>query len=146
MKQRNRQLILLTLLATLALPFAVAHGAGGGIEGKVTDPKGAIVVGATVTVTDLLTNQRVTTITDQQGRYKIEGLTAGSYSLVVSQAGFTEARRDEVKVADGAVTTVDIKLEIAAVEAAVTVTATKANVDPAYQQLRQQAKAAGEFG
>ena len=42
--------------------------------------------------------------------------------------------------------TIDLALEIAPVEAAVTVSAARANVDPGYQQLRQQAKAAGEFG
>src|SRR5262249_59942607 len=59
--------------------------------------------------------------------------------------GFADALRDDVKVTEGAVTSIDVKLEIAAVEATVTVGATKANTDPVYQQLRQQAKTSGEF-
>jgi hypothetical protein len=133
-------------LAFLATPLVIVFGAGGRIEGKVTDPKGAIVVGATVTVTDPATNKTFTAKTDKLGHYTIEGLPPGNYSLVVSAPGFSEVRRDSVKVEEGVVATVDIPLEIAPVEAAVTVTAAKANVDPLYQQLRQQAKAAGEFG
>lgn len=146
MKQTSRYLIFAIFLALTAFPFSRVSGAGGRIEGRVTDPKGAIVVGATVTVTDLATNQNFTAITDQQGRYKIEGLSAGTYSVVVSASGFSDARRDEVKVEDGVLAIVDMKLEIAPVEATVTVATIKGNTDPTYQQLRLQAKAAGEFG
>ena len=138
--------LLVTCLALLAIPLAIVHSAGGRIEGKVVDPKGAIVAGATVTVTDPATNQTYTAITDQQGRYKIEGLPAGAYSVVVSAPGFADVHRDEVKVEDSAAATVDVKLEIATIEATVTVTTVKGNTDPVYQQLRQQAKGAGEFG
>lgn len=146
MEQTKRYLILTIVLALTAFPLARVSGAGGRIEGRVTDPKGAIVVGATVTVTDPITNQSFTALTDQQGRYKLESLPAGSYSLVVAAPGFSDARRDEVKLEDGAVTTVDIKLEIAPVEETVTVAPVKGNTDPTYQQLRQQAKTAGDFG
>src|SRR5436189_5796731 len=146
MKQIRHQLIVVLFLASAAIPLIAVHGAGGRIEGKVTDPKGAVVVGATVTVTNPVTKQSFTANTDQQGRYKVESLPGGAYSVVVSSPGFTDARRDEVKVVEGAVGSVDFKLEIAAVEAAVTVATVKANIDPVYQQLRQQAKGAGEFG
>src|SRR6185295_17980975 len=86
MKQTRAIVVGLILLgALLALP--IAHGAGGRIEGKVTDPKGAVVVGATVTATDPVTGQTFTAISDQQGRYKIEGLPAGAYSVVVGATG-----------------------------------------------------------
>jgi hypothetical protein len=146
MKQMRLKLIVTTILAALILPFAVVRGAGGSIAGKVTDPKGSIVVGATVTVTDPVTNHVFTVITDKDGRYKIEGLTAGTYSLTVSSQGFSDAQRTEVKVADGSVVTLDISLEIAAVEASVTVGKAKANIDPVYHELRQQAKTDGDFG
>ena len=147
MKQNNLKIALLVLaLAMLATPLVIVRGAGGRIQGKVSDPKGAAVTGATVTVTDSVTNQNFTTHTDSEGRYKIENLRAGTYSLVISARGFSEARRDVVKVEDGAAATVDLQLEIAPVEAAVTVTTTKPNVDPVYQQLRQIAKNEADFG
>src|SRR6266436_2013878 len=138
-------LLALCLALLITQPLTV-HGAGGSIQGRVTDPKGAMVVGATVTVTDPETNKSFTAITDPQGHYKIEGLPAQTYSLVVSAPGFSDTHRDSVKVEDGAVATVDLKLEIAPVEASVTIAATKANSDATYQELRRQAKANGEFG
>src|ERR1700730_4522513 len=110
--------LLVTCLAFLAMPLVIVHSAGGRIEGRVTDPEGAIVVGATVTVTDPETNKTCTATTDQHGRYKIEGLPAHTYTLVVSAPGFSDARREAVKVEEGVVATVDLKLDIAPVEAA----------------------------
>jgi len=142
MKSGKLKTILIVLsFAIVALPFVVAHGAGGRIEGKVTDPKGAVVSDATVTVTDPVSNQTFSALTDDQGRYKIEGLKAGTYTVTISAKGFTNARREDVKVAEGAVATFDAALEIVSVETAVSVgTGSKANSDPSYQQLRQIGK------
>jgi hypothetical protein len=146
MKYSKMKICLMAVcLALLAMPPMIVHSAGGLIEGKVTDPKGASVVGARVTVTDPATDQKFTGTTDGQGRFKIEGLSAGTYTLVISAPGFSEARRETVKVTDGAATTVDIKLDVASVEASVTVSSVKANVDPVYQQLRQTSRAEGDF-
>ena len=147
MKKKRLQLALIAIsVVLLGLPLITVHGAGGRIEGKITDPKGAIVVGAAVTVTDANTNQTFTAVTDQQGRFKIEGVPAGSYTVTVSSQGFSESQRADVKVEDGAVATADFTLEIAPVEAAVTVTpGEKPNSDPTYQKLREVGKAADDF-
>src|SRR5687767_10977947 len=134
--------LLVLCLTLVSMPLVGAHSAGGGIQGKVTDPKGAVVVGAAVTVTDPVTNQTFTAVTDQQGKFKVEGLAAGVYSVTVSAQGFDEGRRGQVKVTDGAVATADIKLEIAPVEAALTVKSAgpPPNSDPIYQELRQMGR------
>ena len=80
------------------------------------------MIGAAVTVTDADTNQTFTAVTDKQGHFKIEGLPAGTYTVTVSAQGFSESRRADVKVEEGAVATTDFALEIAPVEVAVTVT------------------------
>jgi Carboxypeptidase regulatory-like domain/Peptidase family M1 domain len=148
MKSGKLKVIVLVLsFVLLALPFVVAHAAGGRIEGKVTDPKGAVVSGATVKVTDPVSSQTFSAVTDDQGRYKVEGLKAGTYTVTISAKGFANARREDVTVAEGAVATFDAALEIAAVETAVSVvTGAKANSDPAYQQLRLIGKNAPDFG
>ncbi|HBB88478.1 MAG TPA: hypothetical protein DC047_12770, partial [Blastocatellia bacterium] len=124
MLTRNRSLIApMILLALLAIPLFAVHAAGGSIEGRITDPKGAAVSGATVTVTDEVNNQTATALSDAKGQYKIAGLPPGNYTVVISAPGFGDARRETVQVTEGATLRLDIKLEIAAVEASVSVTA-----------------------
>src|SRR2546426_717957 len=73
MKNRNLHIAVIALfLVALSLPLLTVQAAGGQIEGRVTDPKGAAVVGAKVIATDAATNQTYTATTDAQGRYKIE--------------------------------------------------------------------------
>jgi hypothetical protein len=134
----TKGLSLLLLATVLSVPFLIAHAAGGRIEGKVTDPKGAAIPGAAVTVTNQISKQDFTAITDAQGRYKVEGLPAGSYTVRVAVKGFNEARREDVNVEDDATATLNVQLEIAPVEAEVKVsTGVKGNLDPVYQSLRQ---------
>ena len=145
---RNRRLAgMVVLFFALTVPLIIVHGTGGRIEGKVTDPKGAAVVGASVTISDEVNNQRFTTVTDSQGRYKVEGLAEGVYTVVISAPGFAEARKESVKLDEGASLPIDLRLEIASVEANVTIAAAamKANADPIYQVLRQQGKADQDF-
>ena len=137
----TKRLSLLLVATLLSIPLFIAHAAGGRIEGKITDPKGAAIPGAAVTVTNQVTKQDFTAVTDSQGRYKVEGLPAGTYSVRVAVKGFNEGRRDDVEVKDDATATIDVRLEIAPVEAQVKVpTGVKGNQDPIYQQLRQLGK------
>ncbi len=134
-------------LAALASPFIGVRAAGGRVEGKVTDPKGAVVAGAAVTLTQTETNLTFTAVTDKQGQFKIEGVPAGVYTLTVAAQGFSEAQRADIKVEEGTVAMVDFKLEIAPVEAAVTVSTAgeKPNSDPNYRQLRDTGKNPQDF-
>ena len=137
----TKRLSLLLVVTVFSIPLLIAHAAGGRIEGKITDPKGAAITKATVTVTNQVTKQEFTATTDSQGRYKVEGLPAGIYTVSVAVKGFNEGRRGDVKVEDDAAATVDVRLEIAPLEAQVKVaTGQKANQDPIYQSLRQLGK------
>ena len=137
----TKRLSVLLVAAVLFIPLLIAHAAGGRIEGKITDPKGAAIPGATVTVTNQVTKQDFTAVTDNQGKYKVEGLPAGVYTVRVTSKGFTEGRHDEVRVQDDSAATIDVRLEIAPVEAQVKVSGQKGNQDPIYQSLRQLGKA-----
>ncbi|HYK20923.1 MAG TPA: carboxypeptidase-like regulatory domain-containing protein, partial [Pyrinomonadaceae bacterium] len=142
-----KRISLLLLPVLLSIPLLVTHAAGGTIEGKIIDPKGGAIPAATVTVTNQATKQDFTAVTDAQGRYKVEGLPAGSYTVRVSAKGFNEARREEVKVNDNSTASIDLRLEIAPVEAQVKVSAAtqKGNQDPVYQALRQLGRTDQDF-
>ncbi|MEA2173599.1 MAG: hypothetical protein QOD00_1191, partial [Blastocatellia bacterium] len=142
-------LALIFALGVLPLANARASAAeGGAISGTVTDPKGAVVVGASVVLMDATGNGVRITTTDQKGRYKIEGLAAGSYTLVVTAKGFSDARVEAVKVEEGKTVAADVHLEVAPVEAVTTVNANEkpGNNDPVYQQLRHNADSPNAFG
>jgi len=145
--KNTKGLFLALLTALLSLPLFIAYGAGASIEGKVMDPKGAAIPGASVTITNKTTNQDFTTITDAQGRYKVEALVAGVYDVVVAARGFKETRQADIKVEEDTVKSLDVHLEIAPVEAEVKVATgpQKGNLDPVYQTLRQVAKTEQDF-
>jgi hypothetical protein len=143
----RKQFSIILALVLLVMPVMIARAAGGQLAGTVTDPKGALVAGASVTATATATSQKFTATTDQQGRYKIEGLPAGVYVVTVSAKGFTDVTREGVNIAENQTATVDVKLEVASIGAEVTVSATgmKANTDPVYSQLRQKSLAPDAF-
>jgi hypothetical protein len=64
----------------------------GGIIGLVTDPAGARVSGAQVTVSNLATNQSIAVTTDEKGQYAADLLRIGTYSVTVEKPGFQRAR------------------------------------------------------
>jgi hypothetical protein len=66
----------------------VAQSTTGSIVGTVTDPSGALVPNATITVTDMGTNSETRTTTDQTGTYVVTPLPIGLYSVSVEAKGF----------------------------------------------------------
>jgi hypothetical protein len=129
------------LLILLLAPRSSSSAAGGEISGTVTDPRGAVVVGASVTVYPEGGGRPVATVkTDAQGQYKIPSLPPGSYTVGVVAEGFGPVTSEKQLVSEGKATKLDFKLEVALVETSVTVSANgiKPNSDPAYQALRKQ--------
>src|SRR5947208_10738264 len=67
-------------------------------QGVVTDPQGAVVSGATLTLKNLQTNQTLTATTDENGIYNFNALPPNQYSLAVEKAGFKKRVLDNVSV------------------------------------------------
>src|SRR2546423_5484209 len=112
--------------------------ATGSLAGTVKDPAGAVVGGAQVTLRDAASGQSRGVTSDDVGRFRIENLTPGQYTISVSRGGFKIAER-EVEIAAGRATTLEIKLEIEAPRAEIGVSAkgaVAANAEPTYRRLR----------
>ncbi len=82
------------------------------LNGTVTDPSGATVSGAKVTVRDADTGFIRQTATTAAGLYSLTELPVGVYELTVEQAGFKSAVRSNIRLTVGTVSTLNIQLEI----------------------------------
>jgi hypothetical protein len=113
------------MLACCGLPASIApaQSISGRITGVVTDPSGAVVQDAGVTVTNEGTGGRRRSTANENGFYIIPELPVGIYTLKVENSNFTPAIRQHVKVDVGAETRVDIELTLQATEVAVNVAA-----------------------
>ena len=86
--------LLILLLATVVS----AQTFRGTILGTVTDPNGAVVAGATITVKNTNTGIERTTTTDSEGNYTVAELPVGPYEVRVEQPGFTTLLVSKVTV------------------------------------------------
>ncbi len=104
--------VVLSLCLLFALGASAQTGSSGTLRGRVTDPSGAVVPQATVTVKGA-DGKLVSLKTDQQGAFSVRGLAAGTYEVTIDAKGFSEDDEPGVEVAAGQTQDLDIKLQIA---------------------------------
>jgi iron complex outermembrane receptor protein len=85
----------------LAFSASALLAQAGGLRGTVTDPKGGLIAGALVTVTNNATGKKSTATADAQGHYAISGLAPGSYTVQASSTGFSVSTRKGIQVGGG---------------------------------------------
>ena len=111
------------LIAAFALA-ASAQSNKGTITGTVTDPNGAVVKDAKVTVTNVADGQTRDVTTSDDGTYSIPALDPGVYRVTVDASGFSQSIIEEVKLGTAARQAVDVTLTAGGVSGGtVTVTA-----------------------
>ena len=129
--------IVFVLAALLAPMSASSQESRGKISGRVTDPNGAAVPGATVTVTDLARQGTSSLTTNDDGRFDAPYLLPGDYKVLVEVSGFKKAVLEKVSVAINETSTVTITLDVGTVQETVTVTSDASQLnqsDPAVQR------------
>src|SRR5688572_25119872 len=100
------------------------------IAGAVKDSSGAVLPGVTVEAASPALIEKVrTTTTDGAGRYRIEDLRPGTYSVTFTLPGFATVKRDGLIVSGTGVITVDSDLRVGGVQETVTVTGETPVVD-----------------
>jgi hypothetical protein len=85
----------------------------GAIRGVVTDPSGATVPSATVTITDTATDSRIGAKTNNAGEYEANSLKPGSYKISISATGFSTVEISGVTLRAGSNARADARLEVA---------------------------------
>ncbi|HEX4007202.1 MAG TPA: TonB-dependent receptor [Acidobacteriaceae bacterium] len=117
-----------TALVTL---FALALGCllapslhaqfGSSLSGTVTDSSGAVIPGATVTLTNPATHEAKTTKTSASGFYNFSELQPGTYSVKVTASGFNDQSYPDVGISAELSRGLDVKLTVGAATQTVTV-------------------------
>src|SRR5216683_2639594 len=105
------------------VPIASAQKITGLITGTVTDPSGAAVPGATVTVVNERTSATRSATTNEQGSFSFPELDPGVYTLTVNKTGFKKLTERNVELHVGDVTAVNLRMEMGAATETVTVEA-----------------------
>lgn len=105
----------LGLLAVLILlpRLALAQGFGAAsVAGVVRDPSGAVLPGVTVEASSPVLIEKVrTTVSDDEGRYQLAELRAGTYTLTFTLTGFTTYRRERLQLTPNFAATINAELE-----------------------------------
>jgi Carboxypeptidase regulatory-like domain len=105
-----KNFVLMTAVLLFPLLPALAQQAAG-LRGLVTDPTGAVIPGATITLTSASGEKSMAT-SGADGTYILRGVPAGVYQLSASAAGFASYLRPGIQVSAGATRALDIKLQI----------------------------------
>ena len=109
---RARLQLLLIAAALMQASGALAQNITGEINGVVTDPTGALIPGAVITITDIATKQVARTLTsDAHGSYTASLLAVGDYTLSVTAPGFERTDIPRVTVNVGETETNNINLK-----------------------------------
>ncbi|MEZ5401639.1 MAG: TonB-dependent receptor [Bryobacteraceae bacterium] len=93
------------------------------ILGSITDPSGAAVSGATVTITQSSTGVARTIATASDGKYEVRYLLPGEYSIAVQAAGFRAARVQSLTLQINQQARVDVALQVGEVQQTIEVSA-----------------------
>jgi hypothetical protein len=124
MTPRKASLFPLSLAAAcLTISFAGAQTTTARLTGTVTDPSGAAVSNATVTITNDVTGQSRTVTTNGSGLFVAVSLPPSTYDIRISAPGFSAAVQQNVTLAVGQELDRDFTLPLAGAETSVTVSA-----------------------
>ncbi|HKX29634.1 MAG TPA: carboxypeptidase-like regulatory domain-containing protein, partial [Blastocatellia bacterium] len=114
-------LAFLGLLVLLFAPTIRGQAVSGTILGTVTDPAGAAVAGAKITLTHTATGLVRTVVSDSAGEYVAPSLPSGTYTIAVEATGFSRAVLTNLRLDVDQKARVDLKLQIGTTGEAVTV-------------------------
>jgi hypothetical protein len=121
--------LLMVFSAALATS-AIAQVQTGSILAKANDAQGAVVPGVAVTISSpVLVSGTMTSTTDAGGACRFPSLPPGTYSVKMELQGFQSVIRENIVVAVGQTTPVDLAMNVAALQESVTVTGASPVID-----------------
>jgi hypothetical protein len=125
-----RRIFVLAGLAILLGAHLAQAQTTGSITGVVTDASGAVMPGATITLSgERLIGGPQTAVSDASGAYRFDRLVPGSYNVKFELQGFRTVDRPDVRISAAFVATINAKLEVGSLTETITVTGESPTVD-----------------
>ena len=128
--------------ACCLFPMAIAPSYSqvlyGSLVGNVTDTSEAAIVGATVHITNIETNEARETQTSGAGVFSFPSIAAGTYTVQVRMNGFQTATERDIAVRSATVVRTDFVLQVGAVNQSVEVTGAAAELQTDGSDVRQE--------
>jgi len=122
MLRKNLIYLLFACLCTMLPPGALSQSVNGVIAGTVTDPSGAVVAGAKVTITNNGTGIKQNTTTGAGGEYRFSLVPPGTYTVQVEASGFGTEKASGVVVQASQTVPFSLKLKVASASQLIEVT------------------------
>jgi hypothetical protein len=135
--------IIFPVMAILALAIlspcqASAQVSGAALSGTITDPSGAAVPNAKVTITNTATGVSRDDATDAAGFFSVPNLLPGPYSVTVSAAGFSTTKSSDIVLTVGSSQTLNLSLKIGEANQTVEVTGAAALVQLSNSTMKSE--------
>ncbi|MBI3698312.1 MAG: TonB-dependent receptor [Acidobacteria bacterium] len=107
-----RSFLVLFVVVCLSAPELAGQAITAKVVGTVTDPSGATVPAAGVTIQNVQTNQTRTTKTNEVGNYEFSFLPIGAYTLAVEASGFQKAEVSQFQLSVDQVARINVQLNV----------------------------------
>ncbi len=130
-----KSITLAVLLTCLLALTVLGQQTTGSLTGTVSDPNGASVTGATVTVVNTATGAERSAVSSSTGTFDFQALQPGTYTISVDARGFKKAVARDIVVSVASTAQVAIPLEIGLTGETVTVTASQEIINTASPSL-----------
>jgi hypothetical protein len=123
--------MLLVLVTAGGAPAQTVSSTTGAIDGKVVDTSDGVLPGVTVSIASEAMMGTRDTVTSETGTFRFVSITPGVYEVTFELPGFATVKRTDVRVGAGFTATLNITMNVAGLEEAVTVTGASPVVDTA---------------
>jgi len=128
-------LVLLGALFIAGTNQSFGQDTNASLSGTVTDPSGAVIPGAKLTLTNQATAFQSNFVSDATGEYNFYNLPPGKYTLAVTATGFKSTTQTGVQLSVNQTARVDVHMEVGKTDETVTVSATTSLINYENQTL-----------
>jgi hypothetical protein len=124
-----RQLPVIAILLVTFFVSAAQAQFRASLRGTVTDPQGAAIPGATVTLVNTDTNNTMVATSDGNGIYNFNALSPAPYRITVEHEGFKKKVLEHVQIIPEQLNSLDLQLDVGEIQTTVTVSDTTQTLD-----------------